>query len=184
AGTLVFGLLASFVIGRTLVRPLRGIGQTAQRFGEGRYEARMTPVQVPELDVFIEAFNAMAERIEAHHAELAREVQRATEEAQRKERAMLQSARLAAMGTLAAGIAHEINNPIGGMQNAIRRIERNEQLGERERVYVALIRDGLERVGRIARRVLDFSPRTLEARPFALDEAVEGARALVEHRIV
>jgi signal transduction histidine kinase len=88
------------------------------------------------------------------------------------------------MGTLAAGIAHEINNPIGGMLNAIRKIDANPQLTERERVYVQLIQGGLERVSGIARRVLDFSPRNLEARPFALADAVEGALALVEHRIV
>lgn len=184
AGTLVFGLLASFVIGRSVVRPLRRIGVAARRFGAGRYDTRMPPVEVPELAVFVEAFNAMAVRIEGHHTELAREVELATEEAKRKERALLNSARLASMGTLAAGIAHEINNPIGGMTNAIRRIEASPSLTDRERVYVELIREGLDRVGSIARRVLDFSPRTIEARPFLVVDAVEGARALVEHRFV
>ncbi len=183
-GTLVFGLLASLVIGGSVVRPLRRIGVVARRFGAGRYDTRMPPVEVPELAVFVDAFNAMAARIEGHHAELESEVERATEEAKRKERALLQSARLASMGTLAAGIAHEINNPIGGMRNAIRRIGSNPALTERERVYVELIREGLERVGGIARRVLDFSPRTIEARLFLVADAVEGARALVEHRLV
>jgi signal transduction histidine kinase len=181
-GTLVFGLLASLVIGGSVVRPLRRIGVAARRFGAGRYDTRMPRVEVPELAVFVDAFNAMAARIEGQHAELEREVERATEEAKRKERALLNSARLASMGTLAAGIAHEINNPIGGMRNALRRIEVNPALTERERVYVDLIRDGLDRVGGIARRVLDFSPRTIEARPFLVADAVEGARALVEHR--
>ena len=182
-GTLVFGLLAHLLIGRGVARPLRVFGATARAFGEGRYALRMPPARDPELGVFVDAFNAMAERIEGHHEELAREVARATDEAKRGERAVLQSARLAAMGTLAAGIAHEINNPIGGMQNAVRRLAQRDDLGERDRTYLELVADGLARVARIARRVLDFSPKQIEAVPFRLADVIEGARALVEHRV-
>jgi signal transduction histidine kinase len=183
-GTLVFGLLIYWSIGRGVVRPLRELSTAAARVGSGQYDVRVPHLEVGrELDAFIDAFNGMAERVEGHHTELAREVRRATEEAKRSERALLLSGRLASMGTLAAGIAHEINNPIGGMVNAVRRIERNESLSERERLYLGLIRDGLERIGRIVRRVLDFSPRQMQAAPFDLIRAVEGARALVEHRL-
>jgi signal transduction histidine kinase len=182
-GTAVFGMLAYWWIGRGVLRPLREFGAVAKAFGEGRYDLRMPHAPELELRVFSSSFNAMAERIEGHHELLQREVSRATEEARRGERVAVQSARLAAMGTLAAGIAHEINNPIGGMLNAVRRLEERAHLEERERVYLGLVRDGLERVARIARKVLDFSPRAVEARPFGLSEAVEGARALVEHRI-
>lgn len=182
-GTVLFGLVAHWLIGRGVVGPLESFGRTARAFGEGRYDLRMPAARDFEVKVFTDAFNAMAERIEGHHDELAREVARATEEAKRSERALLQSARLAAMGTLAAGIAHEINNPIGGMQNAVRRLETREGLQERDKTYLALVRDGLERVARIARRVLDFSPKQLRPVPFRLEDAIEGARALVEHRL-
>ena len=182
-GTLLIGALTYWLVGRMVVRPLRRVGGTARQFGAGRYDVRLAPVGAPEVDVFLDAFNAMAGRIEGHHAELAAEVERATEEARRRERALVQSSRLASMGTLAAGIAHEVNNPIGGMQNAIRRIGKNPALDDRERVYVELIEEGLERVARTARRVLDFSPRETDARPFRVATAVEGARALVEHRL-
>lgn len=182
-GTILFGLAAHWLIGRGVVRPLRIFGATARAFGEGRYDLRMPGARDQELAVFTAAFNTMAERIEGHHEELAREVARATEEAKRRERALLQSARLASMGTLAAGIAHEINNPIGGMQNAVRRLEAREGLPERDRTYLALVRDGLERVAKIARRVLDFSPKQVQPVPFPLLAAIDGARALVEHRL-
>ncbi len=182
-GTVVFAALANWFVGGAVLRPLDELGGAARRVGEGSYDARMHRVNVPEIDVFIDGFNAMAARIEGHHAELEREVQRATEEAKRKERAMLQSARLAAMGTLAAGIAHEINNPIGGMLNAVRTLEKRENLGDRDRLYLELVREGLERVGAIARRVLDFGPRRIEAEPFRWLDAVASARALVDHRL-
>ncbi|MBK8976730.1 MAG: HAMP domain-containing protein [Planctomycetes bacterium] len=182
-GTLLFGLVTYVVLARGLMRPLRSFGELADRFGAGAYDLRVPEFEVAELEPVLRAFNSMADRIEGHHQELAREVRRATEEAQRRERAMLQSARLASMGTLAAGIAHEINNPIGGMRNALRRLEKIEGLDDKDRAYLELIRDGLDRVGRIARRVLDFSPRSDTARPFDVRDAIEGARALVDHRL-
>src|SRR5690606_7097880 len=85
--------------------------------------------------------------------------------------------------TLAAGIAHEINNPIGGMMNATRRLLERPDLSERDRRYLELIREGLERVGKIARRVLDFSPRQVQATDFPIAQAIDGARALLDHRL-
>ena len=93
-------------------------------------------------------------------------------EAAHRERAMVVSSRLAAMGTLAAGIAHEINNPIGGMLNAVHSLKKRGDLGQRSVVYLDLLLEGLDRVGAIARKVLDFSPRQIEAAPFDLADAV------------
>jgi signal transduction histidine kinase len=179
----LFGLFAYFSIGRLVLQPLSAIGRVARRVGGGDYGARVEGLGVAELEPLADSFNAMARRVEGHTRELAEAVRLATEEAQRKERALTQSSRLAAIGTLAAGIAHEINNPIGGMLNAVQKLLQSQSLTERERVYLQLVQDGLERIGRIARRVLDFTPRTLEIRPFPLAIAIEGVRALVEHRL-
>ncbi|MCA8956411.1 MAG: HAMP domain-containing histidine kinase [Planctomycetes bacterium] len=181
---LLFAALAGWVFGRTLGPPLARLGAAARRVGGGDYSARVPRMDsAPELGTVVEAFNTMADKVEGHTAELRREVERATAEAAAKERAMVMSSRLASMGTLAAGIAHEINNPIGGMQNAALRLEKNPNLGERDRVYLRLIQEGLERVARTARKMLDFSPKVLDAVAFDVAVAVDGARALIEHRL-
>ncbi|HLQ38692.1 MAG TPA: HAMP domain-containing sensor histidine kinase, partial [Planctomycetota bacterium] len=135
------------------------------------------------LDLLARTFNAMAAKVQGHTGELAQAVQAAVEQARQKERALVVSSRLAAMGTLAAGIAHEINNPIGGMSNAVNRLLSAADLQPKQRQYLELVRDGLQRVARTARKVLDFSPRNVQAKPFTLASAVDGARALVEHRL-
>jgi signal transduction histidine kinase len=179
----VFALLANWIVTRTIGRHMKTLGATARRLGAADYSARVPKLGTsPEINFLADTFNAMAAKVEGHTEELAREVQRATEEAKSKERALVVSSRLAALGTLAAGIAHEINNPIGGMLNAAHYLGKRKDLTEREQTYLRLLRDGLERVGRTARKMLDFSPRSVEPVAFPLAEALERVRALVEHR--
>ena len=183
--SLALGALSYLFIDRGLAHPLRDLSRAAARVAAGESDVRVPPPRgAGELTPFVDAFNAMAERVGRHASELTREVKRATEETRRRERALIASGRLAAMGTLAAGIAHEINNPLGGMQNAVRRLLADDSLeeGSRQKLYLQLVAEGLERIGRTARRVLDFSPRRVDPIPFSVLDAVEGARALVEHR--
>jgi len=184
-GTVLTVTLASWAIDRTVARPLRDLTAAAARVGAGDLDVEV-PALPPghELASLAADFNAMARRVAGHTQELDAAVKHATEVAARRERALVLSGRLAAVGTLAAGIAHEINNPIGGMLNAVRRLQERPDLTDRDRRYLALIQEGLERVGKIARRVLDFSPRRGQGVRFAAAAAIDGARALVEHRLV
>jgi two-component system, NtrC family, sensor kinase len=69
------------------------------------------------------------------------------------------------------------------MQNAVNRLLQNPNLDEKQRAYLQMVQDGLQRVARTARRLLDFSPRPAAAGLFTIASAVEGARALVDHRL-
>jgi len=137
---------------------------------------------VPELGPLVETFNRMAAQVETHTATLERAVREAVQATEQKERALVQSSRLATIGTLAAGVAHEINNPIGGMQNAVQSLLQAEGLDERQRVYLELLRDGLDRVASTTRRMLEFAPKDAEPHAFDAVTAIEGAFALVKHR--
>ena len=68
------------------------------------------------------------------------------------------------------------------MKNAVNRLLQAPDLGERQRTYLSLVQDGLQRIARTARRLLDFSPRQAAPGRFALASAIDGARALVDHR--
>ncbi len=183
-GTLATALFARWAIDRAVARPLLDLATAAARVGAGELNVRVPALPAAhELSSLVADFNAMAQRVAGHTQELDAAVRRATEEAARRERALVLSGRLASVGTLAAGIAHEINNPIGGMLNATRRLLEKPHLEERERRYLELIREGIERVGKITRRILDFSPRKVVATRFAVATAIDGARALLEHRL-
>jgi signal transduction histidine kinase len=183
-GTLAFGVVSFWVVRAAVARPLANLGRAAAAVAAGDYAVRLPDhAAIGELAPVVTTFNRMAAQVQDHTSTLERAVRDAVEQAKQKERALVLSSRLASIGTLAAGVAHEINNPIGGMQNAVNRLLQAPDLAERQRTYLQLVLDGLQRIARTARRLLDFSPRKATGGTFALEVAVEGARALVEHRL-
>ena len=73
------------------------------------------------------------------------------------EKQVQHSERLASIGKLAAGVAHEINNPLGGILNCLYNIRKGTLTQARAEEYMHFMEDGLRRVQRIVRQLMDFS---------------------------
>jgi signal transduction histidine kinase len=69
-----------------------------------------------ELGAIIDAYNEVTEQLKVSHERLTGEVSRLREELARKNRELRRRERLAALGERAAGVAHEIRNPLGGLR--------------------------------------------------------------------
>ncbi len=78
-------------------------------------------------------------------------------ERNRLEQQVAQAEKMSAIGQLAAGIAHEINNPIGGIMNCLYNIRNKRLPKDREDVYLKSMEDGIQRVQRTVEQLLDFS---------------------------
>jgi PAS domain S-box-containing protein len=95
------------------------------------------------------------------------------------------SERLASIGQLAAGVAHEINNPLGGILNCLYNIQKGTLTPERSQEYLHFMEDGLRRVQRIVRQLLDFSQqRELELALADLHHILDRVVVLTEHVFV
>jgi len=141
------------------------------------------PRHSDELGDLIGAFNSMAADMRRYRDFLEQEAEEAKDQAYRAEAAALRQRRLAAMGELAAGIAHEINNPLGGMLNAVEVLERPDTPAERTARYLELLRGGLERIQGTVQNLLRFTPRQAPREPLDLAGPVRDAVELVRHRI-
>ncbi len=98
------------------------------------------------------------------------------------ERQVRHSERLASVGRLAAGIAHEVNNPLEGMRNYLALLDEDLARGapEEARALVPRVREGLDRVAGIVRQVLRFGePGRAMSQPVDLDSVVTDTLGLV-----
>jgi PAS domain S-box-containing protein len=105
-------------------------------------------------------------------------------ETKKLEQQILSSEKLASVGKLAAGVAHEINNPLGGILNCLYNFRKGTLSEARREQYLVSIEDGLRRVQKIVRQLLDFSQQHApEFSPNHINEVVERVLVLTEHAL-
>ena len=182
AGTLLL-IGATYLILRALVlRPVERLEEASQAVAEGRPPP---PVPVPrgggEMAMLIENFNRMAGEVHEYQAHLEDRVIDTLQRVTATERRLVVAQRLAATGALAAGFAHEINNPLGGILNAIRKLRAGNLSPERREEYFELVQDGVDRIRTIVERILHFTPHEREPAPIDVAEACARAVALATH---
>jgi signal transduction histidine kinase len=105
-----------------LTRPMAKLSRAAEALAEGRHDAPVDVDTSDEIGRFARAFNAMAGEIRRRdaeirgwNAELHARVEQRTAELREAQEQIERTRRLAAIGTLGAGVAHELNNPLTGI---------------------------------------------------------------------
>jgi PAS domain S-box-containing protein len=103
-------------------------------------------------------------------------------ETKKLEKQIRNSEKLASVGKLAAGVAHEINNPLGGILNCLYNLRKGAMSPTRQEEYLAAMEHGVRRVQKIVRQLLDFSQQhEPEFSPADINQIVNQVLALTTH---
>ena len=137
-----------------------------------------------ELAGIISAYNDVTDRLKVAHERLTLEVARLHEELRQKNDELRRGERLAALGQMAAGLAHEIRNPLGGIALYASMLERT--LADQPSAATATkIFQGVRALEELVREILEFAQEDrIDVRPCRLKDVLarvsESAAALAE----
>lgn len=167
------GFVIILLLSRRFITPITYLATTMEKTGGDYLDVKVSIKGNDELAVLGERFNRMIERI-----------RQANEEIRRTHEKMVQSEKLASIGILASGVAHEINNPLGGIFNCLQMLRQNgENPGLRDK-YLGLIGEGLERIESTVSKLLWMSKKAEHAPvDVSVRHAVEGIYSFVEYRV-
>ncbi len=170
-------VLAYYALTRLIVRPLDALGRAAERVAEGGKGLVLPPTDVPELADLGSSFRTMTERLLAEEDALRKkidEVEQATEELKQAQEQLVRSERLASVGRLAAGFAHEVGNPIAALMGLQDLLLAGGMSEAEQRDFLGRMRKETERIHRILRDLLAF------ARPGATSDGAAPAPGRLE----
>jgi signal transduction histidine kinase len=153
-------VVAYFGLTRLIVRPIDALARAAERVAGGARRLAVPKTSVRELSDLGSSLGVMTERLLHEEDKLRRkidEVERATERLKEAQDRLVRSERLASVGRLAAGLAHEIGNPISALMGLEDLVLAGGLTPEEERDFLMRMRKETERIHRILRDLLQFA---------------------------
>lgn len=134
-------------LARQIVRPVRALNAAAARIGHGDFEATVPRLETWEFEQLGRGLRQMAERL------------------REREGSVLQAERLATLGAIAAGVAHELNNPLGVMLGYLKLLRAHNLPSEVE-AQMRIVDDEAQQCRRIVEDLVTFArePRLDKAR--------------------
>jgi len=172
-GGMVSAVALGYVLANKIMQPVHQLIGASAQVSQGNLSPEMGPISKGEIGVlqktFKEMLGSLRERDERGRAE--------------SESILLRSEKQASIGKLAAGVAHEINNPLTGVLTYTHMLLRRKDIGEDIRSDLQTIAQSTERVRKIVKGLLDFSRQIkLDREPTDVNRLVHSAISLLENQ--
>ena len=181
-------LMASFLVHRVVYLPLRDLEDGAAKLAAGELDQTIPVRSEDEFGQLAASFNSMTEALRKSHAELQdwgrtleQKVKEATQKLHVAQAEAARGEKLASVGLLAAGIAHELNNPLTGVLTFSHLVRKQLPDGSPEAEDLDVVIQETKRCAVIIRRLLDFAREKTPEKSFAdLNKLIEDTTHLIE----
>lgn len=184
----VASLLMSLLVHRLIYVPLRDLESGAKRVAEGNLDQAIPVRGDDELGQLASSFNSMTAALKESGRELRewnrtleQKVAERTRELRQAEAETVRGEKLASVGLLAAGVAHELNNPLTGILTFSSLIRKKLPDGSPDAEDLDLVIKETKRSAAIIRRLLDFAREKAPEKKFTdLNRLIEDTARIVE----
>ncbi len=171
--TILAALLVLFFISRKLTSALEDLVEMLDNFDFELDTSKKKMKSTNETAFIYEKFENMQRRI-----------QKSKEDLINAQKQIYQAQKLASIGKLSAGIAHEINNPLNGIKSCLYSINKNPEDFERNKQYIDFINEGLTNIELIVNKLLGFARQKSNTNePVNICENIRKVISLIEYRI-
>lgn len=195
---LLAGISAAAFIVRVVRKPVKRVIEGAEKVAAGDLDTEIEVESSNEIGQLASAFNDMTRDLREARRELTQwsdrleiKLKEKTDELSLTQRQVAHMDKMASLGKLAATVAHELNNPLAGILNYAKLVDRTVQetgdaLPNRDELtrYLGLIQKEADRSGVIVRNLLTFArPSNIEHALHSLNSILERCVMLVNHHI-
>ncbi|QEM69552.1 HAMP domain-containing protein [Geobacter sp. FeAm09] len=194
----LIGLAVSGVIGTRLADPIKELEQLTRRVARGERDLHINVRSADELGDLAGEFNQMTHALAQRESEitmlnrsLEQKVLKRTAQLEEKNALLLEAQadlakaeKLADLGIIAAGVAHEINNPLAVIRGNIEFLEMCLPPDHANREEVGIISEQVERIAKIVGNLLVFArQKTLHQEQVAIHDLLDGILGQIGHQV-
>ena len=157
---LILAIVGIYLLSRIVVKPIHRLLKLTADYKEGVMLPSISESSRDEIGQLSRSLNIMLKRLDENKRELKDHIsslEKANMELKQAQDEIIRSEKLASVGRLAAGIAHEIGNPIGITLGYLELINKNKTTEDEQKDFLVRIESEITRVNRIIRHLLDFS---------------------------
>jgi two-component system NtrC family sensor kinase len=158
--TLFLALFGFYLLHRSIIRPINRLVRRAEEYKEGETFFLASDTEQDEFGRLSRALNMMLRGLEDNKVKLQAGItslEKANLELTQAQEEIIRSEKLASIGRLASGVAHEIGNPIGIVLGYLDLLKGNDLKRQERGDIISRIEKEIDRINRTIRNLLDFS---------------------------
>ena len=183
---IVLIIFGSFLLSRVLVKPIKDLVRLTQRISDGDFSQKIEATSKNEIGQLIGSFNRMIERLKENQESLENyleSLESTNKKLKQAQEELIRTEKLASIGRFAAGVAHEVGNPLGAILGYTSILQKEGIDHEESKDYLKRIEKEIERINRIVRELLDFArPSKFEIKDVEINKVIESTLSLLSYQ--